>query len=145
MLFMNEAICEANKALEKGEVPVGAVIVQNNKIISRGHNLKEELKDPTAHAEIIAIRNACRTLNNWRLSNCSMYVTLEPCSMCISAIIDARIKDIYIGTFDPTRGCCGSVINLAQNTYLNNFVNVHWVYEDKCSDILKDFFRQRRL
>ncbi|WP_127837301.1 nucleoside deaminase [Clostridium prolinivorans] len=143
-LFIKEAIKEAYKALKLNEVPVGAIIVKDNKIISRAFNLKEKLKDPTAHAEILAIKKACKVLNNWRLSGCSLYVTLEPCPMCASAIAQARISNLYIGTFDPTSGGCGSVINIIENPYLNYKVNVNWIYSSECSRILTEFFKTKR-
>ena len=101
--FMNEALKEARKAYEKLEIPVGAVIVKNGKIISRAHNLKETKQTATAHAEILAIQKANKKLNNWRLIDCDMYVTLEPCSMCMGAIVSSRIKNIYIGTLDQKK------------------------------------------
>lgn len=142
--FMKEAIKEANKALDLKEVPVGAVIVKDNKIISRAFNLKETLQDPTAHAEILAIRKACEILNNWRLSGCEMYVTLEPCPMCASAIAQARIGKVYIGSFDPTAGACGSVVNVLENEDLNYKTTVEWLYNEECSKILSGFFKSRR-
>jgi tRNA(adenine34) deaminase len=144
MDFLKEAISEAKKALLLGEVPVGAVIVLNNRVIARAHNLKETLNDPSAHAEILAIREASGILQNWRLSECEMYVTLEPCPMCAGAISESRIKSLYIGTFDPTKGGCGSVINIAQNVYLNNHININWMYNEECSILLKDFFKRKR-
>lgn len=142
--FMMEALKEAEIALSQGEVPVGAVIVKDNKIISKAHNLRERLNDPTAHAEVIAIREAASLLNNWRLSGCSIYVTLEPCPMCAGAILQSRISRVYIGTFDPTLGACGSVVNLLQNELTNSYTNVYWLYNEQCSNILKDFFKMRR-
>lgn len=143
-VFINEAIKEAKKALYLKEVPVGVVIVKDNEIIARAHNLKETLKDPTAHGEILAIKKACENIGNWRLNNCSMYVTLEPCAMCAGAIIQSRIKKLYIGTFEPNSGACGSVINLIQNHHLNSMIHVQWLYNEECSIILKDFFKKRR-
>ncbi|AEB77183.1 nucleoside deaminase [Clostridium botulinum] len=142
--FMKLALKEAEIAKNKEEVPVGAVIVKNGKVIASAHNLRETLKDPTAHAEILAIKKACGILGNWRLSECEMYVTLEPCPMCTGAIIQSRIKKIYIGTFDPVAGCCGSVVDLAQNRYLNTMVDVTWIYDKECSEILTNFFKNRR-
>lgn len=142
--FMNEALLEAKKALKFNEVPVGAVIVKDKTIISRAHNLRETLNDPTAHAEILAIKKASEILSSWRLKDCEMYVTLEPCPMCAGAICSSRIKRVYIGTFDPTLGACGSVINLVQNPYLNTMMDVKWIYNQECSDILKDFFKKKR-
>ncbi len=144
MEYMEIALEEAKKALLLNEVPVGAVIVKDDKVIAKAHNLVETLKKPTAHAEILAIEKACTLLNNWRLTGCSMYVTLEPCAMCAGAIIQSRISSLYIGAFDADRGACGSVINIAQNDYLNSFVNINWVYDYRCSSILKNFFKTLR-
>lgn len=141
---MKEALKEAHKALELKEVPVGAVIVKDNIIIARAHNLKESLKDTTAHAEILAIKEASKVLNNWRLNGCEMYVTLEPCPMCASAIAQARIGKLYIGAFDPTSGGCGSVIDVLGHAYLNYKVSVEWMYDEECSYVLKNFFESRR-
>lgn len=142
--FLQKAIEEAEIAGNKGDVPVGAVIVRNGEIISMAHNSKEEMKDPTNHAEILAIREAAAKLNDWRLSDCDMYVTLEPCTMCAGAIVHSRIRNLYIGTFDPKAGACGSVFNITQNGHLNHRVNVVWMYSEKCSEILQEFFKQRR-
>lgn len=142
--FMNIALEEAEKAYNIDEVPVGAIIVKNGEIISKGYNLKEINKDITAHAEIIAIKNAEKVLGNWRLNDCEMYVTLEPCSMCASAIAQARIRRLYIGTSDINGGACGSVINLIQNSSLGYMVDVVWMYKDECSNILIDFFQKKR-
>jgi Cytosine/adenosine deaminases len=141
---MLEAIHEAKRSLILKEVPVGAVIVKEGKIIARAHNLRETLKDPTAHAEILAIKKASEALQNWRLSGCSMYVTLEPCPMCAGAILQSRISNLYIGTFDPTAGACGSVVNLLQNDSLNHWTNIKWTYNMDCSDLLVNFFKNRR-
>ncbi|MDM0877582.1 nucleoside deaminase [Clostridium perfringens] len=142
--MLSLALEEAEKAREKGEVPVGAVIVKDGEIIARAHNLKETLKDPTAHAEILAIREACNKLNNWRLNGCEMYVTLEPCPMCAGAILQSRLSKIYIGTFDDTTGAAGSVVNILQNYNLNYFLEVVWENDEKCSKILTKFFKDRR-
>lgn len=142
--YIEYAIDEAKKALEIGEVPIGAIIVKDNKIISKSHNLKEMLKDPTAHAEILAIRKACNVLGNWRLKGCKMYVTLEPCAMCASAIIQSRISELYIGTFDPIGGACGSVVNITNNDYLKSNLNIKWLYNDECSRIITNFFKNIR-
>lgn len=142
--FLKFAIEQAIIAQEKGEVPVGAIIVKNNKLIAKGHNLCENTNDPTAHAEIIAIKNASKILNTWRLNDCDMYVTLEPCPMCAGAIVQSRIRNLYIGAFDPKAGACGSVFNITQNFNLNHWVNVKWLYNKECSDILKKFFSERR-
>jgi tRNA(adenine34) deaminase len=142
--YMKEALKEAEKALYAKEVPVGAIIVSNNEIIARAYNLKETCKDPIAHAEILAIKKACESLNNWRLTGCEMYVTLEPCAMCASAIAQARISRLFIGTFDPTAGACGSVINVLGDSNLNYKVQINWMYSEDCSNILKEFFLLRR-
>ena len=142
--FMNEAIREAEKARDNDEVPVGAIIVKDNKIISRAHNLREALSDSTAHAEVLAIREACKVLNGWRLNECSMYVTLEPCPMCAGAIVQSRISKLYIGTFDEKSGACGSVINVITNDNWNHFTEVKWMYDERCSEILKYFFKNKR-
>lgn len=141
---MLEAFLEAKRSLLLNEVPVGAVIVYNGKIISRGHNLKETLKDVTAHAEIIAIRKASEVLGNWRLTKCDMYVTLEPCLMCAGAILQSRINNLYIGTFDSDAGACGSVINAIQDEHFNHYIHINWLYSDECSDIISKFFKTKR-
>lgn len=143
--FMKEAIKEAIKAYKKLEVPVGVVIVKNNKIIARAHNVKEEKKDTTKHAEIIAIQKASKKLENWRLTDCEMYVTLEPCSMCAGALINSRIKKLYIGAMDSKTGAVGSVLNLLEDYKFNHKVEVKTkILEKECSDILQDFFKKLR-
>jgi Cytosine/adenosine deaminases len=142
--FMSEAKKEAALALNEDEVPVGAVIVYENKIIARSHNLKESLKDVTAHAEILAIRQAEKVLDNFRLTGCSLYVTLEPCPLCVSAIMGSRIKNLYIGTFDLTLGACGSVFNLINDDHFNHKINVKWLNDDECGLILSNFFKAKR-
>lgn len=142
--FMKLAKEEAILAMNKGEIPVGAVIVKDGVIIGRAHNLKETLKDSTAHAEIIAIREASKNVGSWRLNGAEMYVTLEPCPMCASAISQSRISKLYIGTFNKDMGACGSIINLIDNRGLNSFVDVKWMYDKECSDILINFFKNRR-
>ena len=144
MDYMNIAIEEAEKAYSKEEVPVGVVIVKNGEIISRQHNLKEEKKLTTAHAEILAIEEASKKLNNWRLSGCHMYVTLEPCPMCASAIAQSRISKLFIGTFNKDMGACGSTINLLDYDIFNWKVDVKWCYNQICSDLLTRFFENRR-
>ena len=144
MDFMESALEEALKAKEKDEVPVGAVIVKDGQIIGRGHNLRETKGSSLAHAEIIAIKEACSKLNDWRLNGAEMYVTLEPCLMCAGAIIQSRISRVYIGTFDQNGGACGSVINLMDLNGLNHSVDVKWQYDERCSEILKEFFKKRR-
>lgn len=143
--WMKEAIKEAQKAYDKLEVPVGVVIVKNNKIIARAHNVKEEKKDTTKHAEIIAIQKASKKLDNWRLIDCEMYVTLEPCSMCAGALINSRIKKVWIGTTDERTGACGSVLNLLQDYTFNHKVDVEvGILQKECETLLKDFFKQLR-
>ena len=142
--FMQNAIDEAKKARSIGEVPVGAVIVFENKIIGSGYNKRETSKNALSHAEIEAINEACKTLGSWRLLNCDLYVTLEPCPMCASAIVQSRISKVYIGTFNKDMGCCGSVINLADDRRLGTFLNVRWSYDERCSDLLNNFFKLRR-
>ncbi len=143
--FMKEAIKEAKKAAEKLEVPVGCVIVKDGKIIARAHNQKETKTDTTKHAEIIAIQKASKKLEAWRLLECEMYVTLEPCSMCAGAIIQARIKKVYIGTMDEKTGACGSVLNLLQDYPFNHKVEVETgVEKEECEKVLKEFFRALR-
>ena len=122
--FMKEAIKQAKKAYDKEEIPVGAVIVKDGKIIARGYNKKEEKKDTTQHAEIIAIQKASRKIGAWRLQDCEMYVTLEPCAMCTGALIQARLKRVYIGTMDPKTGACGSVLNLLEDYKFNHKIEV---------------------
>lgn len=142
--FMIEALKEAKKAEAINEVPVGAIIVKDNKIIASAYNMTETLKDPTAHAEIIAIKRACNYLGNWRLNGCELYVTLEPCPMCAGAILQSRISKVYIGTFDPRLGACGSIVNLLQNKNLNSNVYIKWLYNSQCSFILEKFFKSKR-
>jgi tRNA(adenine34) deaminase len=144
--FMNKAFMEAVKAYNKGETPVGAIIVKDGKIISRGHNERESKEDPTLHAEVTAIRKASKKLGSWRLNDCDMYVTLEPCTMCAGAIIQARIGRLYIGASDPKAGAVGSVINVLAVEKFNHRVEVtSGILEEKCSEILKKFFRELRL
>ena len=142
---MKEALKEAKKAYGKLEVPVGAIIVRDRKIIARAHNLKETKKDTTKHAEILAIQKASRKLESWRLLDCEMYVTLEPCSMCAGAIINARIKKLYIGALDEKTGAVGSVFNLFEDYKFNHNVEVEQgIMKEECEKILKDFFKVLR-
>lgn len=143
--FMREAIKEARKCLLLDEVPVGAVIVKDGKIIGRGHNLRETLKDATAHAEIIAIKEACKTLGGWRLIDCEMYVTLEPCVMCAGALVNSRIKRLVFGAYDKRFGACGTLYNIPCDEKLNHRLEViGGVLEDECSKMLSDFFKKKR-
>lgn len=143
--FLEIAKSEARAAMRKGEIPVGAVIVKDGTIIGKAHNLKEYLNDSTAHAEILAIKEASKNIGDWRLNGSEMYVTLEPCPMCASAIVQSRISKVYIGTFNKDMGACGSVINLLESRELNSFVNVKWIYDEECSDMLVEFFENRRM
>lgn len=143
--FMLCALKEAEKARKIGESPVGAVIVKDGTIIARGHNERETKNDTTLHAEMTAIRNACKKLGTWRLNGCDLYVTLEPCTMCAGAIIQARIQNLYIGTSDLKAGAAGSVIDVFRVDAFNHRVEVSWgILEEQCSSILKDFFRELR-
>ena len=143
--FMKEALREAKKAYKKLEVPVGAVIVKDGKIIARGYNQKETKTDTTKHAEMIAIQKASKKLTAWRLINCEMYVTLEPCAMCAGAIIQARLKKLYIGTMDQKTGACGSVLNLLQDFKFNHIVELETgILKEDCEQILKNFFKELR-
>ncbi len=144
-VFMKRAINQANKAYNKLEVPVGAIIVKDDKIIARAYNQKEGKKDATKHAEIIAIQKASKKLQSWRLLDCEMYVTLEPCSMCAGAIIQSRIKKVYIGAMDEKTGSCGSVFNLFKDYKFNHHVEVEYnVCQTECEEILKEFFKMIR-
>ncbi len=143
--FMQEALREAEKALSIGEVPIGAVIEKDGVIIGRGHNMTETSKDPTAHAEILAIREAAENLGGWRLLGCRMYVTTEPCSMCAGATVLARIQRVYIGTPDPKTGACGSLMNILQDERLNHYVQIETgIMQKECENIMKSFFRKLR-
>lgn len=143
--FMKQALKEAKKAYEKLEIPVGAVIVKDGKIIAKAHNLKETKTDTTKHAEILAIQKASKKLESWRLLDCEMYITLEPCSMCAGAIINSRIKKVYIGALDEKTGAAGSVLNLFEDYKFNHKVEVEkGVMQEECENILKDFFKMLR-
>lgn len=143
--FMGEALKEAKKAYKKKEIPVGAVIVKDNKIIARAHNLKELKNDTTKHAELLAIQKASKKLERWRLDDCEMYVTLEPCSMCAGALIQSRLKKVYIGTMDYKTGACGSVLNLLKDYKFNHYVECeNGILKEECENILKDFFKDLR-
>jgi tRNA(adenine34) deaminase len=143
--FMREALTEAEKALSIGEVPVGAVIERDGVIIGRGHNMTETAKDPTMHAEMNAIREAAKKLGGWRLLNCRMYVTTEPCSMCAGTIVLARIQKVYIGTLDRKTGACGSLMNILQDERLNHYVEIETgIMQQECEKILKSFFQKLR-
>lgn len=143
--YMLQALKEAEKAYAKLEVPVGAVIVKDGKIIARAHNQKETKTDTTKHAEILAIQKASKKLQSWRLIDCVMYVTLEPCSMCAGAIINSRIKKVYIGAQDEKTGAVGSVYNLFKDYNFNHKVDYeNGILKEKCENILKNFFKELR-
>ena len=142
---MSEALKEAQKAFAEDEVPVGAVIVHKDKIIARGHNQVERLKDPTAHAEMIAITSAASYLGTKWLNESSLYVTIEPCSMCAGALVLARIKSLYFGAPDPKAGACGSVVNITNHKKLNHRIKVAGgILQGECGSILKGFFKKKR-
>ena len=144
--FMKEALKEAKKAYKKLEVPVGVVIVKDNKIIAKAYNQKEGKNSPIKHAEIIAIEKACKKLNNWRLNDCDMYITLEPCAMCAGAIINSRIKKIYIGAMEHNSGACGSKLNLLQDYEFETKVEIETgIMQEECQKILKSFFKEIRI
>jgi len=142
---MRIAVDEAKIAQENGDVPIGAVIVHNNQIIGKAYNQREQLKDPTAHAEIIALTQAAAALQSWRLTGCTMYVTLEPCPMCAGALVLARIDRLVYGCDDPKTGACKSLYNIVQDERLNHRLEVTTgVLADECSKLLQDFFQHRR-
>ena len=143
--FMKEALKQAQKAYEQLEVPVGAVIVKDGKIIARAYNHKEQKQDTTNHAEILAIKKASKKLNSWRLLDCDMYVTLEPCSMCTGALIQSRIRKVYIGALDEKTGACGSVLNLSEDYEFNHKLEIETgILKDECEELLKKFFKELR-
>jgi tRNA(adenine34) deaminase len=143
--FMQEALKEARIAFEEDEVPVGAVVVHKGQIIGRAHNQVERLKDPTAHAEMIAITSAANSLNTKWLNGACLYVTIEPCSMCAGALVLARISDLVYGASDPKTGACGSVTNIVNNKKLNHRIRVNkGILAKECGSLLSDFFRNKR-
>lgn len=143
--YMKQAITQAKKAQAIGDVPIGCVIVYEDKIIARGYNKRNKLGTTLAHAELLAIKKASKVLGDWRLENCTMYVTLEPCQMCAGAIVQARIPRVVIGTMNPKAGCAGSIINLLQMERFNHQVAItSGILEEECSTLMKDFFQQLR-
>ncbi|HPX60495.1 MAG TPA: tRNA adenosine(34) deaminase TadA [Deltaproteobacteria bacterium] len=143
--WMQRALSEARKAEDKDEVPIGCVIVRQGRIIGRGHNLRESSQDPSAHAEMLAIRKAARKLGSWRLLDTTLYVTLEPCTMCMGAIILSRIPQVVFGCYDPKGGAAGSVYNLSNNSQLNHSIElIPRIMEQECSEILSSFFSMLR-
>lgn len=144
-LFMREALAEAQQASTKGEIPIGAVVVLDGQIIGRGHNLKETLQDPTLHAEIVALRAAVAHRGHWRLTGCTMYVTIEPCPMCAGALVLARLDRLVYGAADPKAGAIDSLMNLVQDERLNHRIAVtSGVLADEATALMQDFFRRLR-
>jgi len=144
-IYMKEALIEAQKAFELDEVPIGCVIVENDKIIARGHNLREMTQYSTKHAEIVAIEAACEELGSWRLENCDIYVTLEPCPMCAGAILQSRIKNVIYGASDYKGGALGSCFNMFEISGFNHYPTItKGIMEEECSEILKKFFKSKR-
>lgn len=144
--YMKEAIRLAKKAYRLGEVPIGCVIVYQNKIIGRGYNRRKTDKNTLSHAEIIAIRKASKFVGDWRLEDCRLYVTLEPCQMCAGAIVQARIPEVYIGCMNPKAGCAGSILNILNMPEFNHQAAITTgILQDKCSRMLTDFFKELRL
>ncbi|WP_338553934.1 tRNA adenosine(34) deaminase TadA [Paenibacillus sp. KS-LC4] len=143
--WMQQAIEEARKAERIGEVPIGAIVVKDREIIGRGYNLRETQHDPTAHAEMVAIRDACKELDAWRLLDCTLYVTLEPCPMCAGAIVQARVKRVVYGTGDPKAGCAGTLMNLLQEPRFNHETELtSGILQQECATMLTQFFRKLR-
>jgi tRNA(adenine34) deaminase len=143
--FMRRALAEAARGAAEGEVPVGAVVVRDGKIVARAHNRPIALSDPAGHAEILALRRAGRRTGNYRLSGCTLYVTIEPCAMCAGAIVHARIARVVFGGFDPKAGACGSALTVLNSPLLNHKVEVtHGVLAEDCASILRQFFRKKR-
>ena len=142
--WMREAIKQAKKAESYDEVPIGCVIVKDDKIIARGYNKRETLQQSIAHAEIMAIQKACKKLGTWRLEDCSLYVTLEPCPMCAGAIIQSRITRVVYGASDPKGGCVGTCTNLFDISEFNHHTYTNGILESECSDLLKQFFKKKR-
>jgi len=143
--WMREALAEARRALETGDVPIGAVIVKDQEIIGRGHNCKEAWQDPTAHAEMIALREAARTLGSWRLAGTVLYVTLEPCPMCAGALVQARVDAVVFAARDPKAGAVGSVYDLVRSPWLNHRLHVtSGILEQEARALLQRFFQQKR-
>ena len=144
-IYMKEALKQARKAYKIKEVPIGCVIVHEDKIIARGYNKRNIKKNTLAHAEILAINKASRVLGDWRLEDCTMYVTLEPCQMCAGAIVQARVKRVVIGSMNPKAGCGGSILNLLEMEAFNHQVEVErGVLDEECSQMMKEFFKELR-
>lgn len=143
--WMKEAIKQAKKAAQKDEVPIGCVIVKDDHIIARAYNKREMKQCSTAHAEILAIEKACKKLGSWRLEDCDLYVTLEPCPMCSGAIIQSRIRNVIFGAYDPKGGCMGSNMNINDVRGFNHYPDIEGgILQDECSRLLKEFFKAKR-
>jgi tRNA(adenine34) deaminase len=143
--FMAEALKEAQKAYDLDEVPIGAVVVKDGEIVGRGYNLREIGKDPTLHAEMVAMRQAAAEVKSWRLTGCEIYVTIEPCPMCAGAMLQARIDRVIFGARDPKAGCAGSLYNLLQDSRFNHRIEiVEGIMEEQCRNIIRDFFCNKR-
>ena len=143
--YMQLALKEAEKAFKKDEVPIGAIIVHDDQVIARAHNLRESKQISTAHAEILTIEKACRKIGSWRLEECELYVTLEPCPMCAGAILQSRIKKVIYGAKDPKGGSIESVMRMYETKGYNHYPETIYLECEECSQILKDFFRQKRM
>ncbi len=143
---MEQAIKQAIRAAQIGEVPVGAVLVKDHQIIAQGHNMRETLNDPTAHAEIMVIREAAQLMGTWRLLDTTLFVTMEPCPMCAGAILQARIGKLVFGAYDPKAGCAGTIYNILNDKRFNHRVEVFGgICEEKCKALMKQFFQKRRV
>lgn len=144
--YMKEAIKQAKKAIDNGDVPIGCVIVRDDKVIARGYNRRNARKTTLAHAELIAIEKASKKVGDWRLEDCTMYITLEPCQMCAGAIVQARIPKVVVGAMNPKAGCAGSIIDMFNVEAFNHQVEFqHGVLEEECASLLKEFFKELRV
>ena len=142
---MKQALIEARKAYGKDEVPIGAVIVKDGKVIARGHNTRQQTQNAVNHAEIVAIQKACKKVGSWRLCGCDLYVTLEPCPMCAGACINSRLNAVYFGAYDAKAGCAGTLYNLPEDERFNHRLKVEGgILQQECVKILSDFFKQKR-
>ena len=143
--YMRMALEEAGKALKEGEIPIGAVLVLGGKVLARAHNMPIALNDPTAHAEILVLREAALKMGNYRLPNTSLYVTVEPCVMCIGALVQARVEHLIFGTFDPKTGACGSVYDIPSSPdILHKMTVISGILEEECREIIQKFFKKKR-
>ncbi len=144
-MFMTEALSEAQKAFELEEVPIGCVIVKDDQIIARAHNLKESTKRASAHAEVLAINDASAVIGGWRLTDCDLYVTIEPCAMCAGLIYQSRVRRVIFGSFDYRGGACGGSMNVLESSQINHHVEItSGILKNECSDLVKLFFKNRR-